>query len=127
MTGADLSVAIGALKLKNPLLAASGTCGYGVEMAEALDLSSLGGIVTKGLYMNARDGCDVPRIAETPAGNSIRSPSRRRLALRTNACHRRRSIRLCSVAPMLASPRRPSSWAGITRVSLKTSRSPGLR
>lgn len=64
----SLAVSIGSLRLKNPLLAASGTCGYGVEMAEALDLATLGGIVTKGLYMNARDGCDVPRIAETPAG-----------------------------------------------------------
>lgn len=64
----SLGVEIGSLKLKNPLLAASGTCGYGVEIAHVVDLSALGGIVTKGLYMAARDGCDVPRIAETPAG-----------------------------------------------------------
>lgn len=69
MTGPlSLGVEIGSLKLKNPLLAASGTCGYGVEIAHVVDLSTLGGIVTKGLYMSARDGCDVPRIAETPAG-----------------------------------------------------------
>jgi dihydroorotate dehydrogenase (NAD+) catalytic subunit len=68
MTAPSLGVEIGSLKLKNPLLAASGTCGYGVEIAHVVDLATLGGIVTKGLYMAARDGCDVPRIAETPAG-----------------------------------------------------------
>ncbi len=64
----SLALEIGTLKLKNPLLAASGTCGYGVEIAQVVDLSTLGGIVTKGLYMAARDGCETPRIAETPAG-----------------------------------------------------------
>ncbi|MBP9946729.1 MAG: dihydroorotate dehydrogenase [Vicinamibacteria bacterium] len=64
----SLGVQIGSLNLKNPLLAASGTCGYGVEIAHVVDLRTLGGIVTKGLYMAARDGCEVPRIAETPAG-----------------------------------------------------------
>jgi dihydroorotate dehydrogenase (NAD+) catalytic subunit len=56
------------LSLTNPLLAASGTFGYGVEYADLLDLSSLGGIVSKGLYLEPRDGCDVPRIVETPSG-----------------------------------------------------------
>jgi dihydroorotate dehydrogenase (NAD+) catalytic subunit len=64
----SLAVRIGSLKLRNPLLAASGTCGYGVEISRVVDLSTLGGIVTKGLYMAAREGCEVPRIAETPAG-----------------------------------------------------------
>lgn len=64
----NLGVRIGSLNLKNPFLAASGTCGYGVEIAHVVELKTLGGIVTKGLYMAARDGCDVPRIAETPAG-----------------------------------------------------------
>jgi dihydroorotate dehydrogenase (NAD+) catalytic subunit len=64
----SLAVSIGSLTLRNPLIAASGTCGYGIEMAGALDLGTLGAIVTKGLYMNARDGCEVPRIAETPSG-----------------------------------------------------------
>ena len=49
-------------------MAASGTCGYGVEIAHVVDLSTIGAIVTKGLYMAARDGCEVPRIAETPSG-----------------------------------------------------------
>lgn len=64
----SLSVEIGGLKLKNPFMAASGTCGYGVELAHVVDLSTIGAIVTKGLYMAARDGCEVPRIAETPSG-----------------------------------------------------------
>ena len=63
-----LAVQIGGLRLKNPLLAASGTFGYGVEYEGILDLSLLGGIVSKGLYLDARDGCAVPRIVETPSG-----------------------------------------------------------
>lgn len=63
-----LGVEIGGLRLKNPLLAASGTFGYGVEYEDILDLSLLGGIVSKGLYLDARDGCAVPRIVETPSG-----------------------------------------------------------
>lgn len=68
MSAPQLAVEVGGLKLKNPLLAASGTCGYGLELADVIDLSSIGGIVTKGLYMKPRDGCEVPRIAETPSG-----------------------------------------------------------
>ncbi len=64
----SLGVQIGSLRLKNPLLAASGTCGYGVEIAQVVNLSTLGGIVTKGLYLAGRDGCEVPRIVETPSG-----------------------------------------------------------
>ena len=64
----SLAVDIGGLKLRNPLLAASGTCGYGVEIAGVVNLATLGGIVTKGLYLSPRDGCEVPRITETPSG-----------------------------------------------------------
>src|SRR6267142_6444641 len=64
----DLSVRIGALTLKNPLLAASGCFGYGVEYADVVDLSSLGGVVSKGLFLQAREGHPSPRIVETPAG-----------------------------------------------------------
>jgi dihydroorotate dehydrogenase (NAD+) catalytic subunit len=63
-----LAVDLGPLRLKNPLIAASGTFGYGVEYEDILDLSLLGGIACKGLYLEPRDGCPVPRIAETPAG-----------------------------------------------------------
>ena len=64
----DLSVQIGPLRLKNPLIAASGCFGYGVEYADVVDLSSLGAIVSKGLFLMAREGHPAPRIVETPAG-----------------------------------------------------------
>jgi dihydroorotate dehydrogenase (NAD+) catalytic subunit len=64
----NLAVDLGGLKLKNPLLAASGTFGYGVEYEGLLELSRLGGVVSKGLYLEPRDGAPTPRIAETPAG-----------------------------------------------------------
>jgi dihydroorotate dehydrogenase (NAD+) catalytic subunit len=64
----SLAVEVGGLKLKNPLLAASGTFGYGVEYEGLIDLSRLGGVVSKGLYLEPRDGAPTPRIAETPSG-----------------------------------------------------------
>src|SRR6187399_2724725 len=64
----DLSVRIGALTLKNPIIAASGCFGYGVEYAEAVDLASLGGVAVKGLFLSEREGHPPPRIVETPAG-----------------------------------------------------------
>ncbi len=63
-----LAVEVAGIRLKNPLLAASGTFGYGVEYEGILDLSRLGGIVAKGLYLEPREGAPVPRIVETPAG-----------------------------------------------------------
>jgi dihydroorotate dehydrogenase (NAD+) catalytic subunit len=63
-----LAVEVGGLRLKNPLIAASGTFGYGIEYAGILDLSILGGLVSKGLYLEPRDGCATPRIVETPSG-----------------------------------------------------------
>jgi dihydroorotate dehydrogenase (NAD+) catalytic subunit len=65
---ADLSVRIGTLELKNPLIAASGCFGYGVEYADVVDLASLGAIVSKGLFLQEREGHPAPRIVETPAG-----------------------------------------------------------
>ena len=64
----DLSTRIGSLSLKNPLIAASGCFGYGVEYADLVDLSSLGAIVVKGLFLTEREGHPAPRIVETPAG-----------------------------------------------------------
>jgi len=64
----DLSVRIGSLLLKNPLIAASGCFGYGVEYADVVDLSSLGAIAVKGLFLSEREGHAAPRIVETPAG-----------------------------------------------------------
>jgi dihydroorotate dehydrogenase (NAD+) catalytic subunit len=63
-----LAVEVAGLKFKNPLIAASGTFGYGVEYEGLLDLALLGGLVSKGLYMEPRDGCPTPRITETPSG-----------------------------------------------------------
>jgi len=65
---ADLSVNIGSLQLRNPFIAASGCFGYGVEYADSLDLSSLGGVAVKGLFLAEREGHPPPRIVETPAG-----------------------------------------------------------
>jgi dihydroorotate dehydrogenase (NAD+) catalytic subunit len=64
----DLSVEVGTLRLTNPLIAASGCYGYGVEYAHAVDLSTLGAIVSKGLFLAPREGHPPPRIVETPAG-----------------------------------------------------------
>ena len=64
----DLTVRIGSLTLKNPLIAASGCFGYGVEYAQAIDLSTLGAVCVKGLFLTEREGHVPPRIVETPAG-----------------------------------------------------------
>jgi dihydroorotate dehydrogenase (NAD+) catalytic subunit len=69
----DLSISIGTLRLKNPVLLASGTCGYGMELDGLLDLDKLGGIIIKGLSIRPRPGNPPPRLVETPCGllNSI--------------------------------------------------------
>ena len=54
--------------LKNPVMTASGTFGYGTEYADFIDLSALGGIIVKGTTLKPREGNDYPRMAETPAG-----------------------------------------------------------
>lgn len=64
----DLSVRIGALQLRNPVLTASGTFGYGTEYADFVDFSALGGIVVKGTTLHPREGNPYPRMAETPSG-----------------------------------------------------------
>jgi len=63
-----LSVDIGNLKLKNPVMTASGTFGYGEEYSEFLDISNLGAVVVKGLSLHPKEGNPPPRIVETPAG-----------------------------------------------------------
>ena len=69
----DLSVKIGSLRLKNPVLVASGTFGYGQEARDLVNLNALGGIITKSVSPKPRDGNPPPRIVELPAGmlNSI--------------------------------------------------------
>ncbi len=64
----ELTVNIGRLKLKNPVMTASGTFGYGEEYSEFVDLNKLGAIVVKGLSITPREGNPAPRIIETPAG-----------------------------------------------------------
>ncbi len=67
-TQVDLSVRLGSLTLKNPVLTASGTFGYGLEFSPYLELGRLGGLVTKGLSPRPREGNPPPRIVETPSG-----------------------------------------------------------
>lgn len=73
MKNIDLSQNIAGIKLKNPVIAASGTFGFGREHAEYMDLNRLGGIAVKGLTLKPRQGNKPPRIAETPSGmlNSV--------------------------------------------------------
>lgn len=64
----DLQVNLGGLELKNPVMTASGTFGYGYEYDDFIDVSSLGGIIVKGTTLNPREGNKYPRLAETPQG-----------------------------------------------------------
>jgi dihydroorotate dehydrogenase (NAD+) catalytic subunit len=65
---AQLNVKVGGLDLKNPVMTASGTFGYGIEFADFIDLNQLGGFIVKGTTLHAREGNDYPRMAETPSG-----------------------------------------------------------
>ena len=68
MSKVDLSVRVGSLKFRNPILLASGTVGYGNEISDFIDLNKIGGIVTKSLSLKPRKGNPPQRIVETPAG-----------------------------------------------------------
>ena len=65
---ATLNVKIGNLNLKNPVMTASGTFGYGLEFADFVPLEEIGGIIVKGTTLEPREGNDYPRMAETPQG-----------------------------------------------------------
>ena len=65
---AKLNVKIGDLLLKNPVMTASGTFGYGLEFADFMPLDGIGGIIVKGTTLNPREGNDYPRMAETAQG-----------------------------------------------------------
>jgi len=65
---ADLRIKIGSLELRNPVILASGTCGYGAELDDFLDMSQLGGIIVKGTTLEPREGNAYPRMAETASG-----------------------------------------------------------
>jgi dihydroorotate dehydrogenase (NAD+) catalytic subunit len=64
----DLRVQVGALRLANPIITASGTFGYGLEFAHLVDLNQLGGLVTKGISLEPIEGAPAPRLCETPSG-----------------------------------------------------------
>jgi dihydroorotate dehydrogenase (NAD+) catalytic subunit len=63
-----LDVDFAGIRLKNPVLAASGTFGYGSELSQEVDLNTLGGVITKGISLRPRSGNPPPRIVETPSG-----------------------------------------------------------
>lgn len=65
---ADITTNIGRLKLKNPVMTASGTFGYGLEFADIVNLADIGGIIVKGTTLHPREGNDYPRMAETASG-----------------------------------------------------------
>ena len=65
---AQLNVKVGGFDLKNPVMTASGTFGYGLEFADFIDLNRLGGFIVKGTTLRPREGNDYPRMAETPSG-----------------------------------------------------------
>jgi dihydroorotate dehydrogenase (NAD+) catalytic subunit len=68
LVAVDLSVQVGALRFANPVIAASGTFGYGIEFAHLVDLNRLGGIVVKGLSLEPMEGAPAPRLCETAGG-----------------------------------------------------------
>ena len=65
---ADLTTQLGKLQMKNPVMTASGTFGYGTEYSDFIDLSRIGGIIVKGTTLRERQGNPYPRMAETPSG-----------------------------------------------------------
>jgi len=67
-SGVDLRISIGSVRLKNPIIAASGTFGYGIEFAQLVDLNRLGGIVVKGLSAQPMAGAPAPRMWDIPGG-----------------------------------------------------------
>ncbi|MGB4291815.1 MAG: dihydroorotate dehydrogenase [Bacteroidales bacterium] len=69
----NLSFKIGNLSFKNPVITASGTCGYGIELEDFISLEKLGGIIVKGMTLKPREGNPYPRMVETPSGmlNSV--------------------------------------------------------
>ena len=65
---ADLKTKIAGLTMKNPVMTASGTFGYGVEFADFVNLEDIGGIIVKGTTLHPREGNDYPRMVETASG-----------------------------------------------------------
>jgi dihydroorotate dehydrogenase (NAD+) catalytic subunit len=93
----DLSVQIGALRLRNPILAASGTFGYGVEFAHLVHLNRLGGFVTKGLSREPLEGAPPPRLCETPSG-MLNAVGLQNIGVRAFVAERLPVLRKCDTA-----------------------------
>jgi len=94
---ADLRVRIGSLELANPILAASGTFGYGVEFAHLVDLDRLGGLVTKGLSARPMAGAPAPRLAETAAG-MVNAVGLQNIGVRAFVAEKLPALRSCRAA-----------------------------
>jgi dihydroorotate dehydrogenase (NAD+) catalytic subunit len=93
----DLSVQIGALRLSNPILAASGTFGYGVEFAHLVDLNKLGGIVVKGLSAQPMEGAPPPRLCPT-AGGMLNAVGLQNVGVRAFVAEKLPALRQCKAA-----------------------------
>jgi dihydroorotate dehydrogenase (NAD+) catalytic subunit len=96
----DLSVQVGALRLRNPILAASGTFGYGLEFAHLVDLNRLGALVVKGLSREPIEGAPPPRLVETPSG-MLNAVGLQNVGVRAFAAQKLPELRKYSV-PVLA-------------------------
>lgn len=96
----DLSVQVGALRLRNPILAASGTFGYGLEFAHLVDLNRLGALVVKGLSREPIEGAPPPRLIETPSG-MLNAVGLQNVGVRAFAAQKLPELRKYSV-PVLA-------------------------
>ena len=96
----DLSVNVGALRLANPVLAASGTFGYGVEFASLVNLKRLGGIVVKGLSLEPIAGAPAPRLCETPSG-MLNAVGLQNIGVRAFVAEKLPALRACGT-PIIA-------------------------
>ena len=93
----DLGVSVGALRLSNPILAASGTFGYGVEFADLVDLNRLGGFVVKGLSAQPMEGAPAPRLCET-AGGMLNAVGLQNIGVRAFVAEKLPALRGCRAA-----------------------------
>src|SRR6266478_5626155 len=93
----DLSVRVGALRLRNPILAASGTFGYGLEFAHLVDLNRLGGFVVKGLSREPIEGAPAPRLCETPSG-MLNAVGLQNIGVRAFVTEKLPALRKCNTA-----------------------------
>ncbi len=93
----DLSVQIGALRLRNPILAASGTFGYGLEFAHLVNLGKIGGFVTKGLSRDPMEGAPAPRLSVTASG-MLNAVGLQNVGVRAFVAEKLPKLRSCNTA-----------------------------